>query len=82
MLATPGVAGMWLFASDRDFPGVLASKCEGDFAVTIAFLDDDPAAVGSALAPLASERTKSLPAQALLAAPFEAIAQWSWERFA
>jgi hypothetical protein len=82
MLAVPGVAGLWLFGSDRDFPGVLTSQCEGTYAITIAFLDDDPANVGAALAPQAMTRTKDLPAQALLAAPFESIPQWNWERFA
>ncbi len=82
ILATPGVAGLWLFGSDRDFPGVLASKGEGDYAITIAFLDDDPASVAGALASLANERTRDLPAQALLAAPFESIPLWNWERFA
>ena len=81
LLATPGVAGIWLFGSDRAFPGVLASRCEGHFGVSILFLDDDPATVGARLAPIVARRCAGMPAAPLLAAPFESIPQWNWERF-
>src|SRR5579862_8340259 len=72
LLAQPGVAGVWTFASNPE----LASRrwTDGARRVTLAWLDDDPLAVAAHIAPLVAERTG-----VEFAGPLETITPWEWD---
>jgi hypothetical protein len=46
---------------------------EGDFRISILYLDGDPATVAAALSPKLRERCGTLPVTPYLAAPFESL---------
>jgi hypothetical protein len=79
LLGIDGVAGMWTFAAsptlrpDRfDQTGYLASVC---------YLDGDPVTVAPAIADVFAERWAAVPVTPELAAPFETVRAWEWQRF-
>ncbi len=79
ILAVPGVAGAWVFATT---PTVRPREIytPGRHRVTIYYLDDEPADVGERLAdPL--RRSWTAATRPLLAAPFESMTKWDWDRF-
>ena len=79
LLSCPGVAGVWWFGTAARFAQPMFSK--GEFRVTVCYLDADPATVGAALAPIVRERWRHDGVEARLAAPFESVVRWDWERF-
>ena len=79
LLATPGVAGVWSFATSSLWRN--PAWTPGEHRVTVCYLDADPATVGEALRPRLAERWDGAPVEAVLAAPFESIVRWDWERF-
>jgi hypothetical protein len=79
LVSVPGVAGAWSFATT---PAIRRPAfTEGDHRMTVCYLDDEPAAVGERLAPLMTRWAADEPIRLALAAPFESMVRWDWERF-
>ena len=55
------------------------SRCR--YTMTVCYLDDDPATVGARLAPVLERAWENAPVRPLLAAPFESMMRWDWDRF-
>lgn len=79
LVEVPGVAGAWSFATTRAIRR--PAFTEGDYRMTLCYLDDEPAAVGERLRPLMARWEADEPIQLALAAPFESVVRWDWERF-
>ena len=80
LLGTPGVAGVWSFATSSlwTHPAWTA----GDHRVTVCYLDGEPCAVAEQLAPAVQRRWQmEAPVRPLLAQPFESMMTWAWDRF-
>ncbi len=80
LVSVPGVAGAWAFATSPSIRRPMFT--EGDYRMTVCYLDDDPASVGERLAPLLDRWWSQAPARPLLAAPYESMISWDWNRFA
>jgi hypothetical protein len=74
LLADPGVAGVWTFATN---PALTSKRWSaGERRITVAWLDDEPLDVAARLGPSVTE------ANAVeLAGPFETITPWAWDWF-
>jgi hypothetical protein len=81
LLAVPGVAGIWTFASSEKLASPRWSG--GAHRITVAWLDDDPLDVTARLAPLEAERRERFDAisHVTFAGPFETITPWEWDWF-
>ncbi len=79
LVAVPGVAGALAFGTT---PAIRRDTFSpGSYRITSCYLDDDPAAVGERLAPVLEEIWKDAPVRPVLAAPFESMMIWNWDRF-
>jgi hypothetical protein len=79
ILAVPGVAGAWVFATTSPLRH-REIYTPGRYRITVCYLDDEPADVGERLAePL--RRSWTAATRPLLAAPFESVTKWDWDRF-
>lgn len=79
VLAVPGVAGAWVFATT---PALRHREIfsPGRYRITVCYLDEEPSEVGERLAePL--RRSWTAATRPLLAAPFESVVKWDWDRF-
>ncbi|HEX3980904.1 MAG TPA: hypothetical protein VHW93_06755, partial [Acidimicrobiales bacterium] len=79
LVSVPGVAGAWTFATTPSIRRPMFSN--GRHRMTLCYLDDDPATSGGRLAPVVSRAWESAPARLVLAAPFESMMRWEWDRF-
>jgi hypothetical protein len=79
LIGVPGVAGAWTFATTPAIRRPMFT--EGDYRMTVCYLDDDPVAVGENLAPVVERAWASAPGPPVLAAPFESLVSWDWDRF-
>lgn len=79
LIAVPGVAGALTFGTTAAF--LRPSFSPGRYRITTCYLDDDPATVGQRLAPVLRRIWEDAPVRPLLAAPFESMMIWDWERF-
>ncbi len=68
VLAVPGVAGVWSFASTGAY-GIKRSRERA----TMVYLDDDPVVVAGRLDPLLVKRWKGAPVHPVLAGPFRSL---------
>jgi hypothetical protein len=76
LVTTPGVAGAWVFATAARYR---RGRCtEGDYRITVCYLDGDPGETAAALGPLMEERWRDAPVTPLLAAPFASLVPWIW----
>jgi hypothetical protein len=80
LVSVPGVAGAWTFATTPSIRRPMFS--DGDYRMTVCYLDDDPATVGERLAPALDRWWATAPVRPLLAAPYESMVVWDWDRFA
>jgi hypothetical protein len=79
LVSVPGVAGALTFGTT---PAIqLPSFTPGRYRMTTCYLDDDPATVGQRLAPVLAQIWEDAPVRPLLAAPFESMMIWDWDRF-
>jgi hypothetical protein len=79
LVSVPGVAGAWSYATT---PAIRRSMfTDGDYRMTVCYLDDEPATVGERLGPVLDRMWRSAPVRPLLAAPFESVIPWDWDRF-
>lgn len=74
-----GVAGAWLFATAG--PRVREAFTPGDHRVTVCYLDEPPAELTPALAARWEESWEHPGVRPLLAAPFESVVSYDWDRF-
>lgn len=79
VLEVPGVAGFWLFAAGTYYRHRRWDV--GALRISIAYLDDEPSVVAERLRPVVNRRFAAAPVEALLAAPFEWVVPWQWDRF-
>ena len=79
LVSVPGVAGAWTFGTTPSIRRSMFS--EGAYRMTVCYLDDDPATVGGRLAPLVDRWWATGPSRTLLAAPYESMMIWDWDRF-
>ena len=80
LVSVPGVAGAWVFGTTPSIRWPMFS--EGDYRMTVCYLDDDPASVGERLAPVLDRWWSTAPVRPVLGAPFESMVIWDWDRFA
>jgi hypothetical protein len=79
LVSVPGVAGALTFGTT---PAIrLPSFTPGRYRITTCYLDDDPATVGQRLAPVLERIWEDAPVRPQLAAPFESMMIWDWDRF-
>ncbi len=74
LVSVAGVAGAWTFATSPSIRRPVFT--EGDYRMTVCYLDDDPAAVGGRLGPVLDRWWSAAPTRPLLAAPFRSMIRW------
>lgn len=74
----PGVAGTWTFATGDAIRSPRFTT--GEYRMTVCYLDDEPAAVGERIGSVLASADHP-PADIVLAAPFESMMRWDWDRF-
>jgi hypothetical protein len=79
LVAVDGVVGAWTYATTPAIRRPIFS--DGNYRMTVCYLDDDPAVVGARLAPVLQRAWAGAPIRPLLAAPFESMMIWDWDRF-
>ena len=79
LVSVPGVAGAWAFATT---PAIRRPPfTDGAFRMTLCYLDDEPATVGERLGAHVERAWKDAPSRIVLAAPYESMMSWEWDRF-
>jgi hypothetical protein len=76
LVTTPGVAGAWVFATAARYRR--GRYTEGDYRITVCYLDGDPGEAATALGPLMDDAWRDAPVTPLLAAPFASLVPWVW----
>jgi hypothetical protein len=79
LVSAPGVAGAWSYATTPSIRRPMFT--DGQFRMTVCYLDEDPATVAGRLAPVVARSGASAPSRVVLAAPFESMMAWDWDRF-
>jgi hypothetical protein len=80
LLAADGVAGAWVFTTT---PAVAhPAFSDGRYRFTVCYLDAEPAEVAGTLGAVLRRAWDGAPTHPVLAAPFESMMHWDWERFA
>lgn len=75
LLATPGVAGTWMYGSTNSWDVHPAAQGSPQFTNVI-YLDDDPLAVVQRLAPIVKERWRRGAVRPLFAGPLRSMLMW------
>ena len=79
IIETPGVAGFWRYrGSGRRWGERFADRT--DLSATVFYLDEEPTKVAGTLAAGLAHRWEGGAIVPLLAAPFEIVIPWQWER--
>jgi hypothetical protein len=76
LLATPGTAGAWTFGSTNAWNGTSRGWRTEPQYITVVYLDDDPLATTSVLAPLIEERWRSAAVKPVFAGPLRTMIRW------
>ena len=79
LVGVGGVAGAWSYGTTPSIRRPMFT--EGRHRMTVCYLDDEPAAVGERLAPVVERAWAGAPGRLLLAAPYESMMIWDWDRF-
>jgi hypothetical protein len=81
LLAVPGVAGIWTFATSEELTSRRWSA--GARRITVCWLDDEPLAVAARIASVDSARHEQFDtaSHVVFAGPFETITPWEWDWF-
>jgi hypothetical protein len=79
LVSVDGVAGALTFGTTPAIRRPAFST--GRYRITTCYLDADPATVGRRLEPVLAGIWEKAPVRPLLAAPFESMMRWDWERF-
>jgi len=80
LLGIEGVAGSWIFT--RSSALIHPAFSEGSQRITLYYLDDEPAEVAERVGEILCKSWSGSPTRPLLAAPFESMMRWDWNRFA
>jgi len=78
LIDVPGVAGLWQYRDGHGHHPRL-EPCEG-LRLVVCYLDDEPVGVAGLVAELLAARWQDPAITPLLAAPFEVVTPFSWER--
>jgi hypothetical protein len=79
LVAVDGVAGAWSYGTTPSIRRPMLT--DGRYRMTLCYLDEDPAAVGERLAPVVERAWAGAPSRLVLAAPYESMMLWDWNRF-
>jgi hypothetical protein len=79
LVAVDGVAGAWSFGTTPSIRRPMFT--DGRFRMTVCYLDDEPAVVGERLAEVVGRGWAEAPSRLVLAAPYESMMRWEWDRF-
>jgi hypothetical protein len=79
LVGVAGVAGAWSYGTTPSIRRPMFT--DGRYRMTVCYLDDDPSAVGERLAPVLERAWLGAPSRLILAAPFESMMIWDWDRF-
>jgi hypothetical protein len=79
LVAVDGVAGSWSFGTTPSIRRPMFT--DGRYRMTVCYLDGEPAVVGERLAPVVERLWAGSPSRLVLAAPYESMMIWDWERF-
>ncbi|HUD18320.1 MAG TPA: hypothetical protein VMQ59_13720 [Acidimicrobiales bacterium] len=79
LVSVAGVAGAWSYTTTPAIHRPMFTA--GEYRMTVCYLDDEPATVGERLQPVLDRAWASAPVRPLLAAPFESMMRWDWDRF-
>ncbi len=74
LVSVPGVAGAWSFGTTPSIRRPMFS--DGDYRMTVCYLDDDPAEVGQRMRPVLDRMWGTAPVRPVLAAPFHSLLSW------
>lgn len=80
LVEVPGVAGIWWGGSLPTDPKYTTAQPAGQ-QIAYLFLDDDPADAARRLRPALERRWKRHSIEPLLAAPFQVLVPYAWDRF-
>lgn len=80
LVEVPGVAGIWWGGSLPADPKYTTAQPAGQ-QIAYLFLDDDPADAARRLRPALERRWKRHSIEPLLAAPFQVLVPYAWDRF-
>jgi len=80
LVSVPGVAGLWVFATSSAIRR--PNFDDGEYRITVCYLDDDPPAVAERLREPLADAWAEAPVRPLLAAPYETVSVWDLDRFA
>ena len=75
VLATPGVAGAWMYGTTNTWKLHPATQGDPQYT-TVIYLDDEPLSATKALAPLVEERWRSEAVRPLFAGPLRTMIDW------
>jgi hypothetical protein len=75
VLATPGVAGAWMYGTTNTWTLHPATQGDPQYT-TVIYLDEDPLATTQVLAPLVEQRWKSDAVRPLFAGPLRTMIDW------
>ncbi len=79
LVAVDGVAGAWSYGTTPSIRRPMFT--DGRYRMTVCYLDDEPAAVGERLGPVLERAWRDAPSRLVLAAPYESMMIWDWDRF-
>ncbi len=78
LVEVPGVAGVWSAVAG---PAGEDSTAPAGQQLTWCFLDDDPVATAARLRPVVEERSRAAGRAPRLAAPFQVVVPYAWDRY-
>ena len=79
LVGVDGVAGAWSYSTTPSIRRPMFT--DGRFRMTVCYLDGEPAVVGERLAEVVERGWAEAPSQLVLAAPYESMMRWEWDRF-
>jgi hypothetical protein len=79
LVTVEGVAGAWSYGTTPSIRRPMFT--DGRYRMTVCYLDDEPSVVGERLAPLLEQAWGEAPSRLVLAAPYESMMVWDWDRF-
>lgn len=77
LVAVPGIAGAWMFTTAGEDQRPLFTRAP--VQITVCYLDEEPVMAAIRLGPLVADLVRT--GSVLLAAPFESLVRWDWDRF-
>jgi hypothetical protein len=79
LVSVDGVAGAWSYGTTPSIRRPMFT--DGRYRMTVCYLDDEPSVVGERLGPLLERAWRDAPSRLVLAAPYESMMVWNWDRF-